>query len=596
MPRSPAPARARRKAPDKAPAARAAAPRRKASASQAVAVTPPVAKVSEGSPQTPRARNRAKAPAPTAGKPPSRAAKVTGKTGAKPATRKKAVASDAPQPAINSVVAGAAQPVVAGIPAPRRARRRESTAEVLDALDQGFVPKAPPPTARVNAKPGETPLHEQQSAAVELSPPGGRLSPGAPMRLQAVEPASPPRHDPPAAATAAAPPAPTGAAPMRLRCPGCDYPLARQARFCRRCGVAQRPNGTVPLVSEQRATPADTLRAQSVPTPLADPELIHVESKSQNAATEYRHVDDKSTMLETILPTLGNISPNVAVESPAVEAPAVESPGPRLACAACGMPCLGSARFCRSCDGGENDLKPAQSIQTAKPVQVESNADHNSTSAVAANIRCHACGESLPGIARFCMFCAAPQAVERALAPQPSLPEPRLARLEAAVDRQSKPADLPAPPDDASQGNSVSTDAVEAVPVEAVPVEAVPVEAVPVEAVPVEAVPVGADSSETASLQPSSDAPPSDTPPTAPPPTEPTPPQATEASAPPLSIEPAPPAATITLLEPDVVERLARARDEIDEIGRSIDGLARTLTASSVTARRPSALPPRRRG
>ena len=576
MPRSPAPARARRTAPDKAPAARAAAPRRKASASQAVSVTPSVAEVSEGSPQTPRARNRAKAPAPAAGKPQTRAAKVTGKTGAKPATRKKAVASDAPQPAINSVVAGASHPVVAGTPAPRRARRRESTAEVLDALDQGFVPKAPPPTARVNAKPGETPLHEQQSATVEVSPPGSRLSPGAPMRLQAVEPASPPRHDPPAAATAAAPPAPTGAAPMRLRCPGCDYPLARQARFCRRCGVAQRPNGTVPPVSEQRATATDTPWAQRVPTSLADPEPIHVESKSQDVATEYRHVDDKSTMLEATLPTLGNIAPHVVVESPAVE-----SRVPRLACVACGMPCLGSARFCRSCDEGENDLKPAQSIQTATPVQVESNADHNSTPAVAANIRCHACGESLPGVARFCMFCAAPQAGERALVPEPSLPEPRLTRLEAAVDRQSKPADSPAPPDDASQGDSVSTYAVEAVPVEAVPVEGVP---------------VGADSSETASLQPSSGAPPSDIPPAEPPPTEPTPPQATEASAPPLSIEPAPPAATITLLEPDVVERLARARDEIDEIGRSIDGLARTLTASSVTARRPSALPPRRRG
>ncbi|MBU6188280.1 MAG: hypothetical protein KGR68_03100 [Betaproteobacteria bacterium] len=115
------------------------------------------------------------------------------------------------------------------------------------------------------------------------------------------------------------------------------------------------------------------------------------------------------------------------------------------------------------------------------------------------------------------------------------------------------------------------------------------------DAVPVDAVPVDAESSETASLQPSANASPPDIPPAEPPSTEPAPPQAADVSAPPPIIEPALPAETITLLEPDVVKRLARARDEIDEIGRSIDGLARTLTANSGTAKRPSALPPRRR-
>jgi hypothetical protein len=77
-------------------------------------------------------------------------------------------------------------------------------------------------------------------------------------------------------------------------------------------------------------------------------------------------------------------------------------------------------------------------------------------------------------------------------------------------------------------------------------------------------------------------------------PTEPALQQAAEAPEPPATAEPAP-TATVTLLEPDVVERLARARHDIDEIGRSIDGLTRTLTAGSATGRRPSALPPRRR-
>jgi hypothetical protein len=582
MPRSPAPARTRRKAPDKAPAAQAAAPRRKALTSPAVALAPPVANVADGSLQAPRARGRAKAPAPTAGKPTPRAATVTGKTGAKPALRKKAVASNAPQPAINSVAAGAAQPVVAGTPAPRRGRRRESTAEVLDALDQGFVPKAPPPTARVNAKPGEMPLHEQQSAAIEANPLGGRMSSSAPTRLQAVEPASQSRHDPPAAATATAPPAPTDAVPMRLRCPGCDYPLARQARFCRRCGVAQRPNGAVPLVSEQRPTPAEAPWAQSVPRQAAESEQTDVESKSKHVEIKSLQINGGSKRFDAELLSIEGESPRVAVSSQqlVVASPAAETAVPRLACVACGMPLVGSARFCRSCDGGEDDLQPAPSIQAATPVQVESKAGHHSTPAVATSIRCHACGESLPGIARFCMFCAVPQAVERALAPQLSLPDTSLARLEAAVERHSKPGDSPASHDELSQGDSVSTYAVEAVPVEAVPVEAVPVDA---------------ESSETASLQPSSDASPSDIPQPAPPSNEPAPPQAAEASAPPPTAEPTTPAATITLLEPDVVERLARAREAIDEIGRSIDGLARTLTAHSATAKRPSALPPRRR-
>jgi hypothetical protein len=168
------------------------------------------------------------------------------------------------------------------------------------------------------------------------------------------------------------------------------------------------------------------------------------------------------------------------------------------------------------------------------------------------------------------MFCAAPQAVERALVPQPSPSDSSHAGVEAVVDQESNPGDSPGSSDDVSQGAPEPTYAVDAVPVDA-------------------------ESSETASLPPSSDAPPSDIPQTAPPSTEPAPPQAAEESAPPPISEPTTPAATITLLEPDVVERLTRARDEIDEIGRSIDGLARTLTANGATARRPSALPPRRR-
>ena len=144
------------------------------------------------------------------------------------------------------------------------------------------------------------------------------------------------------------------------------------------------------------------------------------------------------------------------------------------------------------------------------------------------------------------MFCAAPQAVERALVPQPSPSDSSHAGVEAVVDQESHPGDSPGSSDEVSQGAPEPAYAVEAVPVEA-------------------------ESSEHA------------------------PPQAAEASAPPPIAEPAPLAETITLLEPDVVERLTRARDEIDEIGRSIDGLARTLTANSATAKRPSALPPRRR-
>ena len=149
------------------------------------------------------------------------------------------------------------------------------------------------------------------------------------------------------------------------------------------------------------------------------------------------------------------------------------------------------------------------------------------------------------------MFCAAPQAVERALVPQPAPSDSSHAGVEAVVDQESHPGDSPGSSDEVSQGAPEPAYAVEAMPVEAVPVEA--------------------ESSEHA------------------------PPQAAEASAPPPIAEPAPLAETITLLEPDVVERLTRARDEIDEIGRSIDGLARTLTANSATATRPSALPPRRR-
>lgn len=555
MPRSPAPARARRKAPDKAPAARAAAPRRKASTSQAVAVAPPVAEVSEGSPQASRARNRAKAPAPTAGRHQAspRAAKVAGKTSAKPATRKKAVASDAPQPPVKSVAASDdAQTVTAAAPAPRRARRRESTAEVLDALDQGFVPKAPPPTAPAHAKPGEPALHEHPGVSVEAPPLGARLSPIVSTRLATTEPAAQPRYDPPAS-IAAAPPPPLTAAPVRLRCPGCDYPLARQARFCRRCGVAQRPNGTLPLVSEQRITPADAPWAQSVLRPAAESEQTDVESKSKHVEIKSLQIDGESKQLDAERLNVEGKSPRVEVPSqqPVVASPALETAIPRLACVACGMPLLGSARFCRSCDGSEKDSTPAQNIQAITPVQAESTAGHDSTPVVAASIRCHACGESLPGVARFCMFCAAPQAVERALVPQPAPSDSSHAGVEAVVDQESHPGDSPGSSDEVSQGAPEPTYAVEAVPVDAVPVEA--------------------ESSEHA------------------------PPQAAEASAPPPIAEPAPLAETITLLEPDVVERLTRARDEIDEIGRSIDGLARTLTANNATAKRPSALPPRRR-
>lgn len=561
MPRSPAPTRARRKAPDKAPAARAAAPGRKASTSRAVTVAPPVAEVSEGAPPAASAR-RAKAPAPVAGKrqAPARAAKATGKTAPKPAPRKKPVASVAKPPVKSVAPRGDAQAVTAAAPAPRRARRRESTAEVLDALDQGFVPKAPPPTAPANARSTEPAAHEPPGTNAETSHAGLRLGASAEVthsgirlgtsvhtRLPALEPVPQPRPDAPAA-TAAAPNQPLAAATARLRCPGCDYPLARQARFCRRCGVAQRQSGMLPLLGEQR-TPASavaTLLPPGVPEPAAESRPTYIDSESRHAEVDPQNFDDGSKKLDAESPKIDDDSPGVEIESlqRVIASPAPEAEGLLLPCVACAMP--------------------------------------------------------LPGIARFCMFCAAPQAVERAQAPHPSLPDDCHVPVEATVDREGHPGDSPVPADPVTQSASPPVDAASsetalpldaASPETALSMDAAPSEtAPPSDAVVSEATPDADSARETMAT----DAPPSDIPQVDRPSTEPALQQPAEAFEPPATAEPAP-TATVTLLEPDVVERLAKARHDIDEIGRSIDGLTRTLTAGSATGRRPSALPPRRR-
>ena len=209
------------------------------------------------------------------------------------------------------------------------------------------------------------------------------------------------------------------------------------------------------------------------------------------------------------------------------------------------------------------------------------------------------------------MFCATPQAGERAQSPLPSLPGDSHLRLEAGADPERHSGELPSPTDPVSQSASppvdaassetaLSADAVSpgtaltmdaAPPATALPVDGAPSETTPPsDAAASEAIPDADSARETRAT----DAPPSDIPQVDLSSTEPALQQPAEAFEPPATAEPAP-TATVTLLEPDVVERLARARHDIDEIGRSIDGLTRTLTAGSAPGRRPSALPPRRR-
>ncbi|MEY4214699.1 MAG: hypothetical protein RL458_2925, partial [Pseudomonadota bacterium] len=224
---------------------------------------------------------------------------------------------------------------------------------------------------------------------------------------------------------------------------------------------------------------------------------------------------------------------------------------------------------------------------------------------------CVACAMPLPGIARFCMFCATPQAGERAQSPLPSLPGDSRLRLEAGADPERHSGELPSPTDPVSQSASPAVDTASsetalsadaaspgtaltmdaAPPATALPVDGAPSETTPPsDAAASEAIPDADSARETRAT----DAPPSDIPQVDLSSTEPALQQPAEAFEPPATAEPAP-TATVTLLEPDVVERLARARHDIDEIGRSIDGLTHTLTAGSAPGRRPSALPPRRR-
>jgi hypothetical protein len=180
------------------------------------------------------------------------------------------------------------------------------------------------------------------------------------------------------------------------------------------------------------------------------------------------------------------------------------------------------------------------------------------------------------------------------------LPDDCHVPVEATVDREGHPGDSPVPADPVTQSASPPVDAASsetalpldaASPETALSMDAAPSEtAPPSDAVVSEATPDADSARETMAT----DAPPSDIPQVDRPSTEPALQQPAEAFEPPATAEPAP-TATVTLLEPDVVERLVRARHDIDEIGRSIDGLTRTLTAGSATGRRPSALPPRRR-
>ena len=539
MPRSSAPARARRQAADKTPAASAAAPSRKASRRQAVASAPPAAEVAEAAPTVKRARSRTRAQEP---------------------------------------VAIQAQAVAAPPPAPRRGRRRTSTAEVLDALDQGFVPKAPPPNAPAHAKPFDAAGHEASGSMPDAGPAGSRVSPHAAPRLSTTEPAVPVRHDPPGGLALALAPPLTSSTPVRQRCPSCDYPLARQARFCRRCGVAQRPTATAPLIGAAQAGQANSAWADAArPSAAAAPSDEGV-APGVAQSMAFNHAGDAQT---------------AAAESTRAESEITSSAHtleqPRFACIACGMVLPGSTRFCRFCGERQagspgNPAAPEDGLAVVETVAsveaktliiqgapesglapevvtepeaagvpegpavteaAESPAAEFSVTPpeTASGIDCHACGEHLPAIARFCMFCAAPQGLAHEETPAPSPPDSSPAEVEKAESAMGDVSAAHEAPNPEQARDSVQNEAAAAPPMDAAPPDTVPPDAPPAQE-PLE--------------------------------------------------EPAPVPA-ITLLEPDVVERLARARDDIDEIGRSIDSLARTLTASSAQAQRPSALPPRRR-
>lgn len=175
---------------------------------------------------------------------------------------------------------------------PSRTRKKKADTAVDD-LDQGFVPKAPPPSS-VAARGRDSSVQGSDS-------PGGRFS--SPPRPSAAEPTSRVFT-----ATGNSPSA-SASLPPRMQCPTCDYLLPRIAKFCRRCGIRQ--------------TPAD-LPAAAAPTPPVA------------AATEG-------------IPAAA-LQPGPAAPSaePAPSALAAENTG-RIHCPACDMRLPASARFCRGC-------------------------------------------------------------------------------------------------------------------------------------------------------------------------------------------------------------------------------------------------------
>ncbi|MBM3406938.1 MAG: hypothetical protein FJY25_06335 [Betaproteobacteria bacterium] len=417
------------------------------------------------------------------------------RTTASPATRRKSrkAAPDASDQAASKAggSAGRARKPQASSEAskPKRPRRAKAGAvAAADSIEHGFVPKAPPPGA---------------PAAPMLRPADADAASG-PLAVGA-------------ATVAAQPSAPVAAPVPRHRCSACEYPLPRSARFCRRCGVAQRSAGPTTLVA---------------PTLVAD------------------------ALVADALPAAVPVQPVQAAQPVDVPEPPVTGGS---SCGACGMRLPSHAKFCRAC--GALQLRTAEqvpvpaTVEAAAPVEpppelttvanmpprVEPTTEpleppaiavaEDQVAAITAPIPeppptqpCRACGEALPLVARFCMFCATLPAVAE---PEP---EPQVA-VAAATE--------------------IAHDAEVAAPAE--PAE-------PAEPAAPAAPPDQARADEP--LQ------------TSEPPTPPI------ASPSPVQAE-APPEDRPSLLEPDVIERLEQARNDIDVIGRSLDSLTRTLTPRS---------------
>jgi len=404
------------------------------------------------------------------------------RTTASPATRRKSrkAATDTSDQVAASKAEGTASRTrkrQASSEAPKPKRRRSANAGVgtpADSIEHGFVPKAPPPGA---------------PAAPMLRPAEPEAAPTA----SALGPATVTTH----------PVAPAATPGPRHRCSACEYPLPRSARFCRRCGVAQRPAGQPPAAHE--AQPASVLLQPAQPVP-----------------------------------------PVLIPEPPATH---------RLSCGACGIRLPTHAKFCRAC--GALQLQPAEQAplqvadEVALPVEPPQElietpsvvvvadappdpASHEPPSVVLVEAArepaspgtpetrpCRVCAEPLPVVARFCMFCAAPQTLPAVTEP---VPEPEIAATLVPEEVNAvEVAETAEPAEQALQVDLVRS------PDPLPPHSASPS---PVESEP---------------------------------PPEPEP-------------EPRP-----SSLAPDVIERLEQARSDINTIGRSLESLKRSLTPHNAT-------------